>query len=284
MALGRRDRPRRYLTLLGSETRATLQVAHYGLGQIARPPALRALRALEDRRFGWARCPRRNWTTAWRSALSRRDGPRSSRPSPGTSVLAPTALGARAPRREDAHNDAAIDALSAAIIGSFGDFLPLTRLGDVLHGRGDEEAAIESYQEALEIFPAFTPAQERLKRALTAQGRWEEVAGTSEAADLGLAPWVWDRLLDGDLPYHELVAERDSIPVGDARRVVLSLVQLRAGFPAGAIAWSKVQRRSPSPGASPCGGDDARGARRRRRPTVSHSGTGERARAKVSRP
>lgn len=246
VALARRDEATTvYLGLLKTETpRDVLQVAHFGLGQIARLSGARALRALEDEkatRLGTMPAAELDEGLALR-ALSRREEARTRL----TSVvrdypsLAPTArLAIARLDEEDAETDAAIDGLAAALLGSFGDFLALTRLGDALHGRGDEEAAIESYQEALEIFPAFPPARDRLKSALTAQGRWEEVAGAVDTVDVGLSAWVWDRLLDGDLPFHELVAERDSIPVDDARRVVLGLVQLRAGFPAGGIAWSE---------------------------------------------
>src|SRR5262249_25553734 len=39
--------------------------------------------------------------------------------------------------------------------------------------------------------------------------------------------------------YQELVTERDSLSLSDPRRLVLALVQVRAGFPAGALAWSE---------------------------------------------
>jgi tetratricopeptide (TPR) repeat protein len=245
VALGRRDEATNaYLTLLQHEApRDVQQVAHFGLGQIARLGGARALRALEDEkatRLGPMPAAELDEGLALR-ALGRHEEARTRLASIAKDypALAPTArLAIARLDEEDARTDATLDGLAAAVVGSFGDFLPLTRLADVLHGRGDEEAAIESYQQALEIFPAFPPAQERLKSALTAQGRWEEVAGTPQA-DLGLAESVWDRLLDGDLPYHELVAERDSIPLADARRLVLALVQIRAGFPAGAIAWTE---------------------------------------------
>ncbi|MFN8179310.1 MAG: tetratricopeptide repeat protein [bacterium] len=246
LALGKKDDATAiFVDVLRTDApRDALQIAHYGLGQIARLAGARAVRALEDEKaihLGPMPAAELDYGLALR-ALGRRDDARTRLGGVVTDYpsLAPTArLVLARLDEEDGKSEPAVDALAAATGGGFGDFLALTRLGDALHARGDENPAIEAYQHALEIFPEFPPARERLTAALTAQGRWQEVPAATDSAAYALQGWVWERLLDGDLPYQELVAERDSIPIADPRRLVLALVELRAGFPAGAVAWSE---------------------------------------------
>ncbi len=243
LALGRRDEARdAFLAALAdTASREVLQAAHFGLGQVARLAGARAVRALEDgkaERLGPMPAAELDAGLALR-ALGRTDEARETlaRVAEAWPVLAPTARLSLARLDENAgHTEAALEQLAAAVTGQFGDILPLTRLGELLERRGNEEAAVESYRAALAIAPDFPPARERLARLLMAQGRWDEVREPAGEDPLEV---IHERLLDGDLPYHDLVAERDSVPPDDPRRDVLALVQLRAGFPAAALAWTE---------------------------------------------
>jgi tetratricopeptide (TPR) repeat protein len=249
LALARHDEAQQiYLAIVAKPAeRDVLQAAHYGLGQIARLAGSRAVRALENEkalRLGAMPAAQLDLGLALR-ALGRRHEATATLETLAKNhpAFLPTANLALARLDEDeGRAEAAIERLVDGLTGSAGDFLALTRLGDLLRARGDEDAAIAAYREALAVFPAFDLARERLTVALAAQGRWEEASGT-KVPKTG-SSWTWERLLDGDLPYHDVVADRDYIPPGDPRRMVLALVQLRSGFPGGAIAWSEDAKPS----------------------------------------
>jgi len=244
LSLGNRDAAEElYLGVVkDSQEPVILQTAHFGLGQVARLRGARAMRVLQDERAielgpaPWAeldlglglRALGRRTEARGRLEFVARDYP----------ALAPTARLALARLdEEEGLAEEGLEHLVGALAGSFGDFLALTRLGELLAREGRGEEGIVAYRVAHELFPEFPPAREQLTRALTARGRWEEVPPAG-GPRWELPDWTWDRLLDGDLPYHEIVADRDSIPVDDPRRVVLALVHLRAGSPAGAIGWT----------------------------------------------
>jgi tetratricopeptide (TPR) repeat protein len=221
------------------------QAAHFGLAQVARRRGARAVRALEDERavrFGPAAWAELDWGLALR-ALGRRDEAREKleavvRSAPGLAGTARLAL-ARLDE-EQGHVDDALEHLVSGLAGSFGDFIALTRLGDLLSQEGRQEPAVEAYREALAIFPAFPRAREALGRLLTAQGRWEEASLAENGERTWELPgWTWDRLLDGDLPFYEIAADRDSIPPEDARRLVIALVHLRAASAPAALGWTE---------------------------------------------
>lgn len=243
LALGRRTDARDAFiaALRAPAPREVLQAAHFGLAQVARLEGARAVRVQEDEkagRLGPMSAAELDAALALR-ALGRVDEVRVKlgkfiRDWPG---LAPTARLALARLDEEAgHSDSALEGLAAAVTGSFGDALALTRLGDLQERRGNPEAAVEAYRGALEVATAFPPARERLARLLAAQGRWDEIPPDTGPDTLTV---VYDRLLDGDLPYHELVADRAGIPLTDPRRVLIALLQLRAGFPGGALGWTE---------------------------------------------
>jgi predicted negative regulator of RcsB-dependent stress response len=247
LALGERDAAERlYLAVLEeSSERRVRQAAHFGLGQVARLRGARAMRVLQNERairLGAAPWAELDLGLGLR-ALGRRGEARErlevvAQEYPALASTARLAL-ARLDEEEGLAEEG-LEHLVAAITGSFGDFLALTRLGELLaqEGRGDD--GIVAYRAAYEMFPEFPPARERLTRALTTRGRWEEVPEEPAAGETWQLPdWTWDRLLDGDLPYHEVVADRDSVPLDDPRRVVLALVHLRAGSAAGAIGWTE---------------------------------------------
>jgi tetratricopeptide (TPR) repeat protein len=244
LALGERaEAESLYLSVLSNEQDASVrQVAHFGLGQVARLRGARAVRAIQDEKavtLGPAPWAELDWGQALR-ALGRRDDARrrltsASQADPALSVAARLAL-ARLDE-EEGLADAAIEELVGALEGRFADFLVWTRLGDLLLQEGQDEAGLGAYRRALAIFPSFPPARDRLTRALAARGRWEEAPEPgAEAWDL--PGWTWDRLLDGDLPFYDTVADITEVPPTDPRRLVIALVQLQAGFPAGAIAWT----------------------------------------------
>ncbi len=243
VALGRREEAQRiYLAVVAKPAeRDVLQAAHYGLGQIARLAGSRAVRALEDEKalhLGGMPAAQLDLGLALRT-LGRAHEAKATleEVSRNHPAIAPTANLALARLEEDdGRAESAIERLVSGLTGSIGDFLALSRLGGILRERGDEDAAIAAYREALALFPAFEMTRDRLTEALAAQGRWEEAPNAVPAK---AGTWTWERLLDGDLPYHEVVAERDSIALEDPRRVVLALVQLRAGFPGGTIAWTE---------------------------------------------
>lgn len=248
LALGKREEAADlYLAVLGRERDdAVRQVAHFGLGQVARLRGGRAVRATQDEKallLGEASWAELDWGLALR-ALGRRDEARVRLESAAEEApaLSPTVKLALARLdEEEGRVDDAVEHLAAALTGGIGDFLVWTRLGDLLLKEGGEEEGIRAYRAALELFPDFPPAAERLSRALVARGRWEE-AGPETPADAPhweLPAWTWDRLLDGDLPFYEMAGDRGAIPPGDPRRTVLALVQLRAAFPAGALGWAE---------------------------------------------
>jgi tetratricopeptide (TPR) repeat protein len=248
LALGRREEAADlYLAVLGGEPDdAVRQVAHFGLGQVARLRGGRAVRAMQDEKavlLGAASWAELDWGLALR-ALGRRQEARSRLTSAADEApaLAPTVKLALARLdEEEGRTDDALEHLAEALTGSVGDFLVWTRLGDLLLQEGREDEGIRAFRAALDLFPDFPPAAERLSRALVARGRWEEAGpeAVKDAPRWDLPAWTWDRLLDGDLPFYEMAADRDSVPAGDPRRTVLALVQLRAAFPAGALGWAE---------------------------------------------
>jgi len=247
MVLGDRDEARDlYLEVLReSKDRKIRQIAHFGLGQVARLEGGRAVRAIQDERavrLGPAPWAELDWGLALR-ALGRRD---EARERLGKVVhaypeLAPTARLALARLdEEEGKVDDAFEDLAASLTGSTTDFLGLVRLGALLLQEGDEDEAIDSYRAALELFPDFPPAREKLTRALTSLGRWEEAGAATPPTEVWTMPgWTWDRMMDGDLPYYTVVADRDSIPPDDPRRFVLAVVHLRAGNAGAVLGWTE---------------------------------------------
>jgi tetratricopeptide (TPR) repeat protein len=248
LALGDRDGAESlFLTVVEEGASAPVrQAAHFGLGQVARLRGGRAVRALQDESavaLGPAPWAELDLGLALR-ALGRREeaSKRLQQVASDHPYLEPTArLGLSRLHEEVGDFDAALDELAASLDGSLGDFLGFARAGELLIQEGREEQGVEAYRVALEIFPDFPPAREKLTRALAQRGRWEEaMQGTSNPDDpWNLPGWTWERLLDGDLPFFAISADRDSIPVGDPRRAVLALVQLRAGNTGGALGWSE---------------------------------------------
>jgi tetratricopeptide (TPR) repeat protein len=246
LALGERERAESLLlsVLEGEDSRVIRQAAHFGLGQAARLRGGRAIRAMQDEKavlLGPAPWAELDWGLALR-ALGRREEARSRLRSAAKAEagLSPT-VGLALARldEEEGKLEPAVEHLAGALDGSVADFLAWTRLGDVLLKAGNEEEGIRAYRTALELFPGFPPAGERLSRALVARGRWDEAPDSPADAAWQLPGWTWDRLLDGDLPFYEAVGDAADIPPSDPRRLVLALVQLRAGFPAGAIGWAQ---------------------------------------------
>lgn len=247
LALGDRDGAEAtFLRVLERQRSPTVrQAAHFGLGQVARLRGARAVRALQDEKaveLGPAPWAELDLAFALRS-LGRRDESRSrlEKVADGYPGLAPTAALALA-RLDEERGDVeeALEHLAFALRGGTGDFLAWTRAGELLIQEGEEDLGIEAYRMALAQFPNFPPARERLTRALAQRGRWEEAESDPAAADAWKLPgWTWDRLLDGDLPYFPVVADRDSVAVDDPRRTVLALVSSRAGNTGAALGWSE---------------------------------------------
>lgn len=247
LALGDRDGAEGlYLQVLEHESQAPVrQAAHFGLGQVARLRGARAVRAIQDEKtvaLGAAPWAQLDWALALR-ALGRRGEARThlqeaAATNPG--LTATTGLVLARLQEEEGHTDQALESLSQSLEGGVADFLAWTRLGDLLLQESEEDAGIQAYRAALELFPGFPPAVDRLSRALAARGRWEETPAPVEGSgEWDLPGWTWERLLDGDLPFYETVADRATIPLTDPRRFVLALVQLRSGFPAGALGWAE---------------------------------------------
>ncbi|NNE44765.1 MAG: tetratricopeptide repeat protein [Gemmatimonadetes bacterium] len=245
LALGNRQEAEElYLQVLREATdRNVRQVAHFGLGQVASIQGGRAVRAVQDERavrLGPAPWAELDWGIALR-ALGRRGEARERLEAVAESApaLASTAGLTLARLDEEAGlGDAALERLADAVQGSTSDFLVLTRLGELLLKEGLDEAGVEALRSALQLFPEFPPARERLTRALTALGRWDE-APTDDAAGWSLPGWTWDRLLEGDLPYFPVVADHDSLTRDDPRRFVLALVHLRAANAGGVLGWTE---------------------------------------------
>ncbi len=244
LALGRREEAETlYLSVLADEEEdAVRQVAHFGLGQVARLRGARAVRAIQNEKavqLGPAPWAELDWGQTLR-ALGRHEDARrrlesARRSDPRLASCVRLAL-ARLDE-EQGRTDEAVEHLVEGLDGRLSDFLVWTRLGDLLLKKGDDEAGLSAYRRALEIFPPFPPARDRLTRALAARGRWEE-APEPAPEEWMLPGWTWDRLLDGDLPFYELADDIESVSAEDPRRFVLALVQLRSGFPAGALAWT----------------------------------------------
>ena len=225
------------------------QIAHYGLGQVARLKGGRAVRALQDEKavmIGPSPLAELDWALALR-ALGRRAEARTrlERISENYSRLAPTArlVLARLAEEEGSANEG-LDHLAGALDGGFGDFLALTRLGELLVQEGLEEEGIEAYYEALELFPDFPVAREQLTRALTRRGgagrrrrpsRRKRRSGIFRAGP-GNASWT------GTFRITRSSRTGTRCRWGRLGRAVLALVQLRAGHPAGALGWSDGAR------------------------------------------
>jgi tetratricopeptide (TPR) repeat protein len=245
LSLGNRDAAEElYLAVVrDAEEPLVRQAAYFGLGQVARLRGARAMRVLQDEQAlalgpaPWAELDLGSGLRALgRKAEARERLEAVARDQPALAATARLAL-ARLDEEEGLAEEG-FEHLVAALTGSFGDFLALTRLGELLAREGHDDEGIVAHRLAHEMFPEFPAAREKLTRALTARGRWEEVPPAGGEA-WELPEWTWDRLLDGDLPYHEIVADRDSIPLADPRRAVLALVHLRAGSAAGAIGWTE---------------------------------------------
>ncbi|MGQ0721087.1 MAG: tetratricopeptide repeat protein [Candidatus Eiseniibacteriota bacterium] len=247
LALGMEtDAERIYLQVLREGTdRTSRQVAHFGLGQVARLKGSRAVRAMQDERaarIGPAPWAELDWGLALR-ALGRRA--EAFERLEAVAELAPALAGAARLAlarldEEEGRVEDGIAHVTAALSGCTSDFLALTRLGELVLKQGRESDGIEAYRAALDIFPGFPPARERLARALAAAGRWDEAPGPSdEEARWKMPGWTWDRMLDGDLPFFSVVADRDSVPVDDPRRVVVALVHSVAGNPAAVLGWTE---------------------------------------------
>ncbi|MCA9751194.1 MAG: tetratricopeptide repeat protein [Gemmatimonadetes bacterium] len=248
LALGDREGAEAlYLRALDeSKSPSVRQVAHFGLGQVARLQGGRAVRALQDENaaeIGDAPWAELDWGLALRS-LGRREEARSrlltvADTSPFFATSARLSLSRL--EEEEGNVSDALDHLAQAIEGSFGDFLALTRQGDLLVQEGEEDAGVESFRAALAIFPEFPPAREKLNRLLAQRGRWEEALETNASSTdpWAMPGWTWDRALEGDLPYFPVSGDRDSMPASDPRRVVLALVHLRAGNTGAALGWSE---------------------------------------------
>ena len=149
-----------------------LQAAHFGLGQIARLAGGRAIRALEDEkalRLGAMPAAQLDLGLALRALGRRREASSALEDAlknhPALAATARLAL-ARLDE-EEGRAEVAIERLADGITGSVGDFLPLTRLGDLLRERGDEEAAIAAYREAVAVFRCARP-----RRAHDRPRRW----------------------------------------------------------------------------------------------------------------
>src|SRR5262249_8096706 len=140
LALGKKDEATAiFVDVVRTDApRDVLQVAHFGLGQIARIANARATRAIEGANvtsLGPMPAAELDDGLALR-ALGRRDDARKRLDTVTNDYpsLAPTArLVLARLDEEDGKNDAAMDRLAGAVTGSFGDFLALTRLADVLH-------------------------------------------------------------------------------------------------------------------------------------------------------
>jgi tetratricopeptide (TPR) repeat protein len=248
LALGDRDGAERlYLRVLDEQKDPKVrQVAHFGLGQVARLRGGRAVRALQDEKaveLGPAPWAELDWGLALR-ALGRREEARErlaavarSAPEFGSTVhLVMARLD-----EEEGRADDALEQLAAALDGSLGDFLAFARAGELLIQEGEEDQGIEAYRMAMELFPDFPPARDKLTRALAQRGRWEEaMQGTDNPDDPWELPgWTWERLLDGDLPFFPVSGDRDSLPLGDPRRTVMAFVHFRAGNAGAALGWSE---------------------------------------------
>lgn len=247
------DAERIYLHVLREgKDRTSRQVAHFGLGQVARLKGSRAVRAMQDERavrIGPAPWAELDWGLALRAlgrraeAYERLEAVAESAPAlAGAARLALARLD-----EEEGRVEEGIAQVTTALAGDTADFLALTRLGELVLKQGRESDGIVAYRAALDIFPGFPPARERLARALAAAGRWDEAPPPSEDEALWQMPgWTWDRMLDGDLPFFSVIADRDSVPVDDPRRVLVALVHSVAGNPAAVLGWTE--------GASPAQG------------------------------
>jgi tetratricopeptide (TPR) repeat protein len=235
-----------YLRVLRESTGAKLlQAAHFGLAQVARVRGARAVRAIQDERaaqLGSAPWAELDHGLALRE-LGRRDEARTRLEGVADAhpELAATARLALAGLEDEAGRpDDALEDIVASLEGSAGDFLALTRLAQRLLEDGRDEPGLRAYRAALALFPDFPPARDGLARALAARGRSREApAPDVEEGRWAMPGWTWDRLLDGELPFFAVAADRDSVPLDDPRRVVLALVSVRAGNGAAALGWTE---------------------------------------------
>jgi tetratricopeptide (TPR) repeat protein len=218
-------------------------LAHYGKAQVARLRGARAIRVLENERALL------EWTAPWAeldAAIALRELGRGKESKEKLLELIDETPVLDVPARlllsrlaDEAGNTAqAKEELAVLLRGDISDALAMASLGDIdLRGRRIEEG-IFLLRSAAEAFPDFAPFRQRLMRAWIDRG---------SAPDPGFEPMVWDvnvfsageDLIEGNLPYFGIVADRDSMPPEDPRRLLVALTHSVSGNPAGVIAWSE---------------------------------------------
>ena len=218
-------------------------LAHYGKAQVARGRGARAIRVLENERALL------EWNAPWAlldAAIALRELERVRESREKLEALLRTAPYLDVPVKllwsrlaDDAGNSSeAKEELTGLMRGDLSDALAMASLGEIdLRERRTEEG-IFLIRSAAEAVPDFAPFRQRLTRAAIDRG---------QKPDPAFEPLPWDvnvfaageGLIEGIPPYFEVVADRDSLPPGDPRRLLMALTHSVSGNPSAVIAWTE---------------------------------------------
>ena len=218
-------------------------LAHYGKAQVARGRGARAIRVLENERALL------EWNAPWAlldAAIALRELERVRESREKLEALLRTAPYLDVPAKllwsrlaDDAGKSSeAKEELTGLMRGDLSDALAMASLGEIdLRERRTEEG-IFLIRSAAEAVPDFAPFRQRLTRAAIDRG---------EKPDPAFAPLPWDMnvfaagegLIEGIPPYFEVVADRDSLPPDDPRRLLMALTHSVSGNPSAVIAWTE---------------------------------------------
>ena len=218
-------------------------LAHYGKAQVARRRGARAIRVIEDERALM------EWNAPWAlldGAIALRELERTQESKEKLVALVRTAPYLDIPAKllmaqladEAGNSSEAKEELAGLLRGELADALAMVNLGDIdLRERRTEEGVF-LLRSAAEAIPDFAPFRQRLMRAWVDRG---------QTPDPGFEPISWDvnvfsageDLIEGDLPYFTIVADRDSMPPADPRRLLMALTHAISGNPGAVIAWTE---------------------------------------------
>lgn len=218
-------------------------LAHYGKAQVARRRGARAIRVLEDERALI------EWNAPWAlldAAIALRELERMQESKEKLVALLRIAPYLDVPGKlllsrladESGKSSEAKDGLAELLRGDLSDALAMANLGDIdLRERRTEEGVF-LLRSAAEAIPDFAPFRQRLMRAWIDRG---------QTPDPAFEPILWDvnvfsageDLVEGDLPYFTIVADRDSVSLNDPRCLLMALAHYVSGNPGAVIAWTE---------------------------------------------
>jgi tetratricopeptide (TPR) repeat protein len=218
-------------------------LAHYGKAQVARQRGARAIRVLEDERA------LTEWNAPWAlldAAIALRELGRTQESEQKLEALVRSAPYLDVPAEllmsnlsdEAGKSEDAKEILAGLLRGNLSDPLAMANLGDINLRERRSEEGLFLLRSAAEAVPDFAPFRQRLMRAWIDRG---------QKPDPGFEPILWDvnlvsageDLIEGNLPYFGVIADRDSMPPADPRRLVMALTFAVSGNAGTVIGWTE---------------------------------------------